>query len=235
MMLENYITVEETSQLRTPEQFVNWFEGKLSTIHSQKNDLQKQIILHKDIAKFFYEELFPLYRLLQNKQEEWSDVKFSPVKGSQNFDVKVESSRENFMTHIEITITVMNHGEHHRNLYFLEHGHTCITGEVSAKGTKRTGKKISVSNDARKHSELNEEKKEQIRKAFKKKDKVVKRPNDTSLLVYFDDYIAFSNGKDRAEMEDFLNSLDNLWSKKYTSLFVVGASGKGLWERRDGC
>ena len=300
--LEDYLTKEEISKPRTPKQFVNWFEEKLSVTKQLRHDLLKQNILHEGIAKYLYEELFPLYRLLQNKLEEWNDVKFTPILGYQNFDVDVKSNRNNFLKNIEITQADMNYDEKNRMMYlfqnetseklknlpnearFPEHlknkirhdkskklliykgamsekekgillklskdipyqnsvkelfqksqsssdGSVSMIGKVSAKGTDKIGKTISVENVARKYSELNSEKKVQIHDAIKKKQKVENTPDDTALLVYFDDYIAFSRDGDKKEMEEFLDSIINLWNNQYTSLFLVGASGKGFWER----
>lgn len=233
--LEDYITEKYISQPRTPKQFVDWFEEKLSVTKQFRHGLLRQNILHEGVAKYFYEELFPLYRLLQNKLEEWNDVKFTPILGNQNFDVRVESSRNNFLKHIEITQADMNCDEKNRMKYLFQSGSdgsVSMIGKVSVKGTDKKGKIISVENAARKHSELNSEKKEQIRDAIKKKQKVEKTPDDTALLVYFDDYTAFANNEDIREMEEFLDSVNNLWNNQYTSLFIVGASGKGFWERR---
>ncbi|HAH21599.1 MAG: hypothetical protein A2Y00_05640 [Omnitrophica WOR_2 bacterium GWF2_43_52] len=69
--LENYINKEEISIPRTPEEYILWFEGKLQITKEQREELKTQNILHKGVAKYFYEELFPLYRLLQNKSKTW--------------------------------------------------------------------------------------------------------------------------------------------------------------------
>ena len=80
-----------------------------------------------------------------------------------------------------------------------------IIGKVSRKGTKRTGLKISVINEFKRHTELNLEKKNMIKKAIEDKQKVKKRPDSTALLVYFDDYIAYSQDEDRKKMNKFLD------------------------------
>lgn len=232
-MLENYITKEEISQPRTPKQFVSWFEEKLATTKQLSHALREQNLLHKGIAKYFYEELFPLYRLLQNKLEAWNDVEFIPILGNQNYDIEVKSDRADFLKYIEITQADMNEDEHFRMRYLLEHGSVNKIGKVSKQGTKRAGLKISVINEAKRHTELNLEKKNQIKKAIEDKQKVKRKPDNTALLVDFDDYIAYSQDEDRKEMNKFLDSVYNLWNKQYVTLFVVGASGKGCWEKHN--
>lgn len=95
MRFEKYIKKEEISQPRTPGEYIDWFERKLKITKKRREDLKIQNILHKGIAKYFYEELFLLYRLLQNKSKTWQGSSFTPIIGNQNFDVKVDSARKN--------------------------------------------------------------------------------------------------------------------------------------------
>jgi hypothetical protein len=92
--LEQYINEKEISRPRTAEDFIFWFEKKLEITKERKTELKRQNLLHKGISKIFYEELFPLYRLLQNKVEDWKKEKFMLVIGNQNYDVKVQTDRK---------------------------------------------------------------------------------------------------------------------------------------------
>lgn len=230
-MLENYITKNEISMPRTPNKFISWFEEKLNIAKYLQRDSRKQHLLHQGYTKYFHEELFPLYRLLQNKLETWNDINFIPILGNQNFDVKVESSGYNFPKYIEITQADMNEQEHLRMMYFFEHGSVNMVGKVTKEGTKKTGLKFSVEDECGERSETNLKKKSQIKEAIEKKQKVKENPAGTALLVYFDDYIAFSQDKERKEMDEFLDTMHSLWNNRYMRLFVVGASGKRFWEK----
>jgi|GEM_PF-1932172 len=228
--LEEIITIEEICSLRTPTQFLEWFEDKLREI-KERNVINDQVILREGIAKFFYEEVFPLYRLLQNKKDAWSNLKFKNVYGNQSFDVEIFGSKEyELPSFLEITIADQKYEDHLRMWYFAEHGHVCMTGPVTYTGTKKTGLNVSVANEARQHAEMNQEKKDLIRIAITGKTSK-SYPENTGLLVYFDDYVAFSRYKDKAVMDEFLDELDVDWTDKFSALYLVGASGNQIWER----
>ncbi|MFA4991290.1 MAG: hypothetical protein WC569_01755 [Candidatus Omnitrophota bacterium] len=229
-MLKSYINKNEISQPKTPNEFIEWFEQKLKITKNHREELKKQNILHEGIAKKFYEELFPLYRFLQHKAEEWHDVKINYSPGNQNFDVEVKSDREFIPKYIEITQADMNENESLRMRYFSKKSTVSMTGKVLKKGTKRTGLRISVDDEAKKRCVLISEKMEQIRIAINKKINVTKRPDSTALLVYFDDYIGFTQNKERQKINVFLSKNES-WKKQYIYLFVVGASGEFFWEK----
>ena len=228
--LEEIISIEEICSPRTPTQFLEWFEDKLREI-KETDVINDQVILREGISKFFYEEVFPLYRLFQNKKDAWSNLKFKNVYGEQPFDVEIFGSREcEFPSFLEITMADQNYEDHLRMRYFTEHGDVCMTGPVTHTGTKKTGLNISVANEAREHTEMNQEKKDLIRIAITRKTSKA-YPENTGLLVYFDDYVAFSRYKDKAVMDGFLDEVDVGWTDKFSALYLVGASGNQIWER----
>jgi hypothetical protein len=153
--LEEIITIEEICSPRTPTQFLEWFEDKLREI-KETDVINDQVILREGIAKFFYEEVFPLYSLFQNKKDAWSNLRFKNVYGNQPFDVEIFGSKEyELPSFLEITIADQNYEDHLRMRYFTEHGHVCMTGPVTYTGTKKTGLNVSVANEARDHTEVN--------------------------------------------------------------------------------
>jgi hypothetical protein len=227
--LEEIITIEEICSPRTPTQFLEWFEDKLQEI-KETNGVNDQVILRKGIGKFFYEEVFPLFRLLQNKRDVWRELKFKNVRGDQSFDVEIIGSKESEIpSYLEITIAE-NYKDYLRMRYFTEHGDVCMTGPVTHTGTKKTGLNVSVANEARKHTEMNQEMKDRIRIAITRKTSKA-YPANTGLLVYFDDYGAFSRYKDKTVMDGFLDELDVGWIDRFSALYLVGASGNQIWER----
>ncbi len=231
--LEEIITIEEICSPRTPTQFLKWFEDKLHEI-KETDGINDQVILREGIGKFIYEEVFPLFRLLQNKKDVWGEVKFKNVYGDQPFDVEIIGSKESeFPSFLEITIADQNYEDHLRMRYFTEHGGVCMTGSVTHTGTKKTGLNVSVANEAREHAEMNQEKKDLIRTAITRKTSKA-YPENTGLLVYFDDYVAFSRYKDKTVMDGFLDELDVGWTDKFSALYLVGASGNQIWERYRG-
>jgi len=227
--LEEIIKIEEICSSRTPTQFLEWFEDKLREI-KETDVINDQVILREGIAKFLYEEVFPLYRLLQNKKDAWRDLKFKNVYGDQPFDVEIIGSKKNeFPSFLEITIAE-KYEDHLRMRYFTEHGHVCMTGPVEYTGTKKTGLNISVPSEMGDLAEINRGKKDLIRNRIAQKTSKA-YPENTGLLVYFDDGVAFSRYKDKAIMDGFLDELDVGWTDKFSALYLVGASGNQIWER----
>lgn len=227
--LEEIITIKEICSPRTPAQFLEWFEDKLREI-KKTDDINDQVILREGIGKFFYEEVFPLFRLLQNKKDAWRNLKVKNVYGDQPFDAEIFGSKESeFPSFIEITMAYQKE-DHLRMRYFTEHGDVCMTGPVLHTGTKKTGLNVSVANEARGLTEMNQEKKDLIRNAIARKTSKA-YPKDTGLLVYFDDYVALSMYKDKKVMDRFLDELDVDWADKFSALYLVGASGNQICER----
>jgi len=231
-MLENSVNETNISQWRTPDEFINWFERQLDNIKNSIGDSERTILLHRGRAKVFYEELFPLYRLLQWKGKEWFNVKFRPVLGNQNFDIQIESEKSDVPGHIEITCMGMDYEEILRMEYYLDHRSVSSVGPVLREGTNRTRKKIFVEEELIEESILKSEAKKRIKETIGKKLKRVLRRDNTALLVYFDNYTVFSEEKDAVEIDKFLDSIDEPWDSQYVNLFVIGANGKNFWEKR---
>lgn len=231
--LENYIRAEEIFLPRTPNEYIIWFEEKLEITKKHREELKAQNILHKGIAKYFYEELFPLYRLLQNKSKTWGQAKFIPIIGNQNFDVQVYSDRNGIPKYIEIVVADRNESEHARMEYFLAYGSVNSIGDVSITRNKRNGKRVSVYEKAHSREEINQKIKDRIIELINKKITVKVRPNNTALLVFFDDYTSFRYDleKSKQEMQAFLDSLNIQWRDKYSALYIVGASGKSFYKK----
>jgi hypothetical protein len=230
MGLEQYISKDEILQSRTPSEYIVWFEEKLNIIRQRRDELKEQIILHQGIAKYFHEELFPLYRLLQNKLKVWEQVKFLPVIGSQNYDVKVNTHRSDVPQYIEITITDRDEEQHNRMEYFLKHEEVDLLGTVSI--SRKPIRKIDVEGVLLDEREINQAQKNRLQEAINRKVNAVKRMEGTALLVYFDDYTYFryDNPKSAQEMALFLASINMEWKTQYTGIYIVGASGRSIWQ-----
>jgi len=95
-MLESIISADEIQRDRTPATFVAWFDAFLEKTRVDRSN-REQILLRQGIAKPVYEEVFPLYRLLQQKQAEWSDRKFRNVLGNQSYDVIVSGPSDSYV------------------------------------------------------------------------------------------------------------------------------------------
>lgn len=228
--MDDIISREEIQISRRPSEFLQWFEDFLGKANADRDIYKEDILLRKGIAKVIYEEVFPLYRMLQVFGTEWEQFKFKNVIGDQRFDVEVTGSQHVPFRHIEITVADTGHEESLRMRYLLEHGSVPAIGKVSHTGTKRTGHTVHVSDDARLHTDVNREKKDGIVKAIGRKS-MKDYPDDSVLLVYFDDNVAIAVGDDEEEMVDFIENLQDNWESRFSHLFIIGSSGKRGWRK----
>ena len=226
-MLEALITPDEIEQDRSPDDFVDWFERFLEATQGDRS-LREQILLRRGIAKPVYEEVFPLYRLLSQKRPPWREKKFRNILGNQPFDVIVTPGGGLFDL-IEITVADIDRAEAMRMEVFVAQGRVPAAAPVTWSGTKRTGHHVEISEDMQLHSGLIEKKKSQIIAAVERKCR--KTPKVSSaLLVYFDDYVCFADEADMPVMREILETVRPVWQGRFRALYIVGASGKHIWE-----
>ncbi len=230
---EQCISEDEISQPRSTGEFICWFEKK-RTIIEERRELKKQNLLHEGIAKIFNEELRPLYRLLQNKVEDWRQERFKPIIENQSYDVEVQTDRKDVPKYIEITVANWDEKEHARMECFLEHSPVSMTGEVSIRRDKKTGKKINVENELKSTQDIVQNINERIEKSISKKMTTTKKPDYTALLVYFNDNISIYCDQEalKHKMNTFLDLISVPWYDRYTALYVVDASGKSFYEKQ---
>ena len=171
--------------------------------------------------------VFPLYRLLQHRETNWADRRFENVLGSQSYDVRVRHSTEEY-SFIEITLADRDFSEVQRMRYFETHGSVSAIGQVTSTGSKRMGFQIEIEHEAQLLSVLVAEKAKKIEEAISRKCAFDYQAR-TSLLIYFDDHIAFSEPEGDLAISKLLKSVDLLWRSRFDALFIVGASGKRIW------
>jgi len=230
--MDGLITLQEIELFRTPPEFITWFDEYLEKTRLDQR-YKKEILLHEGIAKVVYEEVFPLYRFLQVFGGVWSDLRFRNVIGNQNYDVEIQGGAPLPFRFLEISVADMNHEENLRMQYFLEHGSVPAIGQVTFTGNKRKGMNIEVSNDARQHTEVNNEKKVGIRTSIEQKSSM-NYPAETALLIYFDDYVAFSDDGDNQDTLEFIDDLEAEWESVFSKIYFVGASGRRGWTKLKG-
>jgi hypothetical protein len=227
-VLEHLVTPGEIQQDRTPDEFIAWFEGFLERARVAR-DCRRQILLRQGIAKPVYEEVFPLYRLLEYKRTAWAGRRFRNVLGNQPFDVSATPAGPGVFSQLEITTAGNNQAEALRMEVFADRGSVSGIGPVMWSGTKRTGRTVEISEDMQLHSDLVDRKKRQLIEAIARKAQRDYQAG-TALLVYFDDHVAFADPDDQPVMQEILAATREAWRRKFCSLYIVGASGKRLWE-----
>ena len=230
--MDDVITKDEIETFRTPAEYVSWFDSVL-TKFNRVDKYREAIILRKGLFKEIFEELFPLYRLLQALGEDWSDLRLRNIIGSQQYDVEVKDSGCRPFSFIEITDTIMNYDERHRMMYFLEHGSVSLLGQVNVSGTKNTEKTIDVKSEAKESLEILGKTLEKVFEAVQKKTEK-DYPDNTALLVQFDDYFGFNFKRDVDRVSKLLLELSGLSESTFSCLFLVGNSGRHIWRKSKG-
>ncbi|MBU1863338.1 MAG: hypothetical protein KKH94_06745 [Candidatus Omnitrophica bacterium] len=231
--LEIYISTEEVCQWRKLQEYIRWFEEKLKITKEFREELKRQNLLHEGMAKYFYEELFPLYRLLQHKKQLWDNIQIKPLIDKQsNFDVEIQKSNfhKDIPQYIEITQTIFNNDTLQRMHYLINHGQVFTTGKIIKKGSNKNGfASVDVNNELQECSHAIVNEKSFIEKSIKTKSSR-KRPHNTALLVYFDDSVIFAKEDRIQEMNRFLSDGKAIWRNQFTCFYGVGVSGKYFWE-----
>lgn len=227
-MLERLITPAEITQDRSPVEFVAWFERFLEKTRGD-HSCREEILLRQGLAKPVYEEVFPLYRLLSIKREAWSGRRFRNVLGNQPYDVIATPTTSGAFSFLEITTADNDQAESVRMEVFLEKGSVPAIAPVTWTGTKRSGRSVEISEDMQLHSDSVKRKREQIVAAIERKSQR-DYPPETALLVYFDDYVAFADPDDQLVMAEVLAVTREVWRRKFCALYIIGASGRRLWE-----
>ncbi|MFH1422379.1 MAG: hypothetical protein ABIH42_06675 [Planctomycetota bacterium] len=234
---------DEIEQSRNANEYISWFESKLEVTRqlNRKESAYKDFLLRNTtvnnkktlLIKKFYEELFPLYRLIQSKRMEWNNVLFKPIMGSQNYDVEITPQTSGVPEYLEITVADMNEYENARMEYFCTHPSVSMIDDVTISRDKEKGRIITVREDTGSQEKVNLEIAERIKNLINNKMEEKKRPNNTALLVHFDDYTAFryDSSQSRDDMNSFLDNLELKWFKRYSFLYLRGASGKSFYER----
>ncbi|MBK8000993.1 MAG: hypothetical protein IPK15_20350 [Verrucomicrobia bacterium] len=227
MKLEDLVTRAEIETRRSPQDFVNWFEGLLSRIQSHQDELLKhQVLTHGGIAKQIYEEVFPLYRLLQEKGSQWASVRVRNVLGNQAGDVEVAEASPHIPSKLEITYVVNGKDHMLRMAHLAEHGWVSMSGRLESQ-KERGMRTMRVEAEFREVGEVVNEVIERLRERIK--DKLTKHYGlGTGLIVYVEDdgTLQHSDAHWRrviAATQEFLPQLKQLFLAAY---LVLASNGK---------
>lgn len=230
MRLEELLSEPEIQTPRRPHIFLEWFEALLRRIHAINDDqLNRQVLTRAGIAKQMYEELFPLYRLLQEKRNEWASISVRNVLGNQAGDVEIISHGADsgkIPEKLEITYAVSGRDHMLRMGHLADHGWTSMSGPLSELG--QGGQKITRIEVG---CSAVEEKVAEVFKLVRRRigDKVKKKYGQkTGLVVYIEDDGTFQHSiKHQARLEalgvEYLSQLKRAFCAVY---LILASNGK---------
>jgi len=216
------ISKEVIEIFRTPSEYIQWFTSLLEAIRSDRTQ-NEAALLHEGIYKQLYEELFPLYSLLKNKQQEWNESLFRNVLGNQSYDVEIKN---NSIAYLEIATTDYDDGELLRMHKFLANKYVSLSGKITRDDKNRP---ISIEDEMRSHEGIVRESRESISKRIESKSEKVYQDN-TGLIVYFDDYVTQYDQDDYNMLRSAVDELKPKWNGTFEAVYLVGPKGETLVE-----
>lgn len=212
------LCTSEIEQYRTPKEYTSWFDTVLNRAQSSDFNSRSKALCHCGIYKRIYEELFPLNCLLRVKQDEWKNSKFRNLTGNQNYDVEILN---NALAHLEISTASFDDEEVFRMQELLRNG-TINANAPVVRNEKGHPVKLDNTNRFHNHDEIADKKIARIsERILKKSEKIY--PNNTGLVVYFDDYSIWVSEREIDILRRTLSDTQNLWSKTFESVFIIGA------------
>ena len=231
MKLESIVSISDIESTRLPAEFVAWFDSLLTQIHESDDDeLSKEVFLRNtNLSKRFYEELFPLFALLEKKKDEWTDVKITPALGYQNYDAKVESSDPDHPEWLEITYVILGRDYKLRMEYFLEHGFTSMTGPVEETNTS-SGRRIRIIKEAKLAEDTIKEVSSLIEERIKKKAEK-EYPPKTGFIIWVEDYGTFRKEKNFNRLKELIDDNYEAISRSFSHTYLILSSNGAIYEK----
>lgn len=219
------LTPQELQEPRTAAQLLPWVEQKIKKIGSTENG-KRAIRFREGLAKPLVEEALPLGIFASRHFHNSEEVTVVPTLGSQNYDARIQDKREERarFSFIEITQAHEGENEHLRMIALDRDGHVSPLGAVRKSGTKATGIQVEIESVAVSHSAVLEQEIRRVEQAIRRK-MGKSYPDETILLVVFDDFISMHDEADlerlRGCIRPLLSDLSNFrwlavigWSKR---------------------
>ena len=148
------------------------------------------------------------------------------VRGNQNFDVELKG---NELSYIEIASADFDDSELFRMNQFIEHGHVDALSSIERNSK---GKPIAIEDKKgmHLHDDLIFKILSLIESRIQKKTKK-NYPDNTGLLVYFDDFKYYTKEDDVARFDRLLESTKHEWSQTFKNVSIVGPRAERLFEK----
>jgi hypothetical protein len=229
-MAEAFVTAEEIEKERTAEELAAWIECKIGAIAALEGG-KEAIRLRRGLCKKLVEEVYAISIFATFKYSSEPLVKLLPVLGNQQYDVRVTDMREtpSRIHYLEITQAHEGEQDYLRMLELTRKGNVWASGAVVKKGTKHTGIEVTVDGSAKSMSEHMDRGTKLIKEAIERKSGGRYNSN-TSLVVMFEDTIAFRDEQERHELDSFMRALLPQSNLEFDRLYVVGWSKQNFFE-----
>ena len=224
------LTEADMTTARTPKELVRWVEQKCCELAAPDRRLKEYALRRTGLAKTFYEEVRPLSLLANKLYPKRTDIVCTPnLDTNDDFDAIILdcSVYPQIERKIEFTLATNGHTEHLRMEYFLEYGDVNLLGKVCSTGTKKTGQKISVEEEAVSRTDSVQKTCQLIEEAAKRKSAKPGRYGYThDLVIFFDDWTWYNADDDIILLENFVKTTVLILPLRFKYLYVLGGSGR---------
>lgn len=229
-MPDSFITPEEIETERTSGELAAWLEYKIAAIAALEGG-KDAIRLRRGLCKKLVEEVFATTIFATFKYPSEPLVKFLPVLGNQPYDVRVTDMRTNpsRIHYLEITQAHEGEQDYLRMLELTRKGRVWASGVVTKKGTKYTGIELTVDDSAKSMSEHIHRGTKLIKEAIERK-AGGRYNSNTSLVVMFEDAIAFRDEQEQLALDSFMQALLPQSNLAFDRLYLVGWSKQNFFE-----
>lgn len=209
--MPDFLTKEILEESHTAKEYLLWAKGLVKQLKSELDGLEK-IRFGRDLAKELMNEVIPIGLLATKYFDESDDVSISLKIGSQNYDAVVSDYRKQPSSVLYIEVTLAHEGEDQylRMLRLHKKEEVSGLGKVIKHGSKKTGLDVDISNEMLSQVEVLQRERGLLSKAIDRKLEK-KYPQNTLLLVGFDDVMAF-------DRKDNIKNLENVITERMPSL-----------------
>ncbi len=201
-----------------------WVDSKASEL-SQTKEGKDYARSGAILPKKLWEEIRPLglFALYRYGAE---GVKCTPNLSNDNYDGKIEFSKSSIPPiYVELTYAKDGYDEHLRLKVLSSEGTVNALGKITVSGTKASGQKIEVENEAVDHIE--------VRSAALAllKDRLTGKTNKQYgqthvLVVVVDDYLSFRTDEDKEVLMKRAQNIVSALKLDFGAVYLMGASGK---------
>ena len=183
------------------------------------------------LAKQLVEEIYPLAIFAYKKYGEKKKVYIKPVIGNQNYDAILtdDSHSPPLVKYVEVTQSHEGETEYLRAFYLQKHGYVPLTGKIKKGGSKKSGLRISAELEAVPVIENANNELQRIVDAIERKESK-RYPNNTCLVISFDDGYMFRRALDITEIDTRVKNKILGHNFCFDEIYLVGRK-KGIFRQ----
>jgi hypothetical protein len=222
--VETILQRAEMEVPRSPRELCDWVDSKASEL-SQTKEGKDYARSGAMLPKKLWEEVRPLglFALFRYGEE---GVKCTPNLSNDNYDGKIEFSESSIPSiYIELTYAKDGYDEHLRLKVLSSEGSVNALGKITVSGTKSSGKRIEVEDEAVDHTEVRSAALALLKARLTgKTNKQYGRAH--VLVVVVDDFLQFRTDEDKKVLVNYAQSIVSDLKLDFGAVYLLGASGK---------